>query len=163
MKKNPNTHIRNCFFLRFSPHFKLFVFLPSFSSSCDCAQYSGTLPKIALFSDFIENTNSLTTKFLILPGSGVNDKESSTDPLVLVVACLGAFVLVFLILIIVCICKRNNGKPSPSANQSVETPEIHEKMLDHQVVQQSTGSPGSGSGRHHQHPNSHHKVSSNIK
>ena len=98
-----------------------------------------------------------------LPGSGVNDKGSSTDPLVLVVACLGAFVLVFLILIIVCICKRNNGKPSPSANQSVETPEIHEKMLDHQAVQQSTGSPGSGSGRHHQHPNSHHTVSSNIK
>ena len=124
--------------------------------------------KLRFFSDFTENTNvcsfhSLTTKFLILPGSGVNDKESSTDPLVLVVACLGAFVLVFLILIIVCICKRNNGKPSPSANQSVETPEIHEKMLDHQVVQQSTGSPGSGSGRHHQHPNSHHKVSSNIK
>ena len=96
-----------------------------------------------------------------LPGSGVNDKGSSTDPLVLVVACLGAFVLVFLILIIVCICKRNNGKPSPSANQSVETPEIHEKMLgDHQTVQQSTGSPGSGgSGRHHQqHPNSHYTV-----
>jgi hypothetical protein len=40
----------------------------------------------------------------------------------------------------------------------VETPEIHEKMLEnHQTtVQQSTGSPGSGSGRHHQHPNSHH-------
>ena len=99
-----------------------------------------------------------------LPGSGVNDKGSSTDPLVLVVACLGAFVLVFLILIIVCICKRNNGKPSPSANQSVETPEIHEKMLgEHQTVQQSTGSPGSGgSGRHHQqHPNSHYTVSPN--
>ena len=65
-----------------------------------------------------------------------NSKDTSTDPLILVVACLGAFVLVFLILIVVCICKRNE-KPNRS-NQSVETPEIREKMLDQHVQVRST-------------------------
>ena len=70
-----------------------------------------------------------------LGGKNTVDPPTEQDPdyLILIVACLGAFVLVFLILIVVCVCKRNSSKPTHSHNQSVEAPEIREKMLDQQI------------------------------
>ena len=70
-----------------------------------------------------------------LGGKNTVDPQTDQDPdyLILIVACLGAFVLVFLILIVVCVCKRNSSKPTHSHNQSVEAPEIREKMLDQQI------------------------------
>ena len=94
-------------------------------------QYYATIRYFRVSLDF-------TNFFFIsvtLGGKNSVDPQTEQDPdyLILIVACLGAFVLVFLILIVVCVCKRNSSKPTHSHNQSVEAPEIREKMLDQQI------------------------------
>jgi hypothetical protein len=71
---------------------------------------------------------------LFIAGSNPNNPNGlGSDPLIVVVAILGAFVLVFLILIIVCVVKKRN-KPSlqtPVQAGQIESPEVRERMLSY--------------------------------